>query len=122
MSTKTGVPPVLWMVPAVAKKVNGVVMTSSPGLRSSARSGSSSASVPLAQPMACLAWESWATAVSSCATSGPMMKPWRSITVIMARSTSSLIPRYCATRSSRGTFTVSPSAEGGGNPSAAMRT
>ena len=54
MSTNTGVPPVLWMVPAVAKKVNGVVMTSSPGCRSSALSGSSSASVPLAQAMACL--------------------------------------------------------------------
>ena len=51
MSTKTGVPPVLWMAPAVAKNVNGVVMTSSPGFRSRARSGSRSASVPLAQPM-----------------------------------------------------------------------
>ena len=54
MSTKTGVPPALWMAPAVAKKVNAVVITSSPGFMSSARSGSSSASVPLAQPMACL--------------------------------------------------------------------
>ena len=33
MSTKTGVPPALWIAPAVAKKVNGVVMTSSPGLQ-----------------------------------------------------------------------------------------
>ena len=41
MSTKTGVPPALWIAPAVAKNVNGVVMTSSPGLRSSARSGRS---------------------------------------------------------------------------------
>ena len=56
MSTNTGVPPALWMAPAVAKKVNGVVMTSSPGFRSSARSGRSSASVPLAQPMACRAF------------------------------------------------------------------
>ena len=52
MSTKTGVPPALWMAPAVAKKVKAVVMTSSPGFRSRAWSGSSSASVPLAQPMA----------------------------------------------------------------------
>ena len=58
MSTNTGVPPALWMAPAVAKKVNGVVITSSPGWRSSALSGSSRASVPLAQPMACLVWES----------------------------------------------------------------
>ena len=65
MSTKTGVPPALWIAPAVAKKVNGGVMTSSPGLRSSARSGSSSASVPLAQAIACLAWDSRATAASS---------------------------------------------------------
>ena len=49
MSTNTGVPPALWMAPAVAKKVKGVVITSSPGWRSSALSGSSRASVPLAQ-------------------------------------------------------------------------
>ncbi len=42
-------------MPAVAKKVNGVVMTSSPAFNSSALSGSSSASVPLAHPMPCLA-------------------------------------------------------------------
>ena len=85
MSTKTGVPPALWMAPAVAKKVKGVVMTSSPGLRSSALSGSSRASVPLAQPTACLVWDSAATAASSCATSAPMMKPWRSITAMIGR-------------------------------------
>ncbi len=33
MSTNTGLPPVLWMVPAVAKKVKAVVMTSSPELQ-----------------------------------------------------------------------------------------
>ena len=33
MSTNTGVPPALWMAPAVAKKVKGVVMTSSPRLQ-----------------------------------------------------------------------------------------
>ena len=52
MSTNTGVAPTLWIVPAVAKKVNGVVMTSSPRPMSSARSASSRASVPLAQPTA----------------------------------------------------------------------
>jgi hypothetical protein len=105
MSTNTGVPPALWMAPAVAKKVNAVVITSSPGFMSRARSGSSSASVPLAQPMACRVLESLATSASSCATSGPMMNPWRSTTAIMARRTSSLMPSYCATRSSNGTFT-----------------
>ena len=37
MSTNTGVAPTLWIVPAVAKKVNGVVITSSPRPTSSAR-------------------------------------------------------------------------------------
>jgi hypothetical protein len=37
MSTKTGVAPTLWIVPAVAKNVNGVVITSCPRPMSSAR-------------------------------------------------------------------------------------
>ena len=61
MSTNTGVAPTLWIVPAVAKNVNGVVITSSPGPTSSARSASRSASVPFAQPMACFVCESAAT-------------------------------------------------------------
>src|SRR6266581_774601 len=65
MSTNTGVAPALWIVPAVAKNVNGVVMTSSPGFRFSALSGKSSASVPLAQPMPCLACDSRAISRSS---------------------------------------------------------
>ena len=55
MSTNTGVPPALWIAPAVAKNVNGVVMTSSPGARLSAWSGRSRASVPLAHAMPCRA-------------------------------------------------------------------
>ena len=47
MSTHTGTPPSSTMVSAVAAKVNGVVMTSSPGFRSSAIIAISSASVPL---------------------------------------------------------------------------
>ena len=65
MSTKTGVPPALCIAPAVAKKVNGVVMISSPGLRSRVRIGRSSASVPLAHPTACLVWDRRATSASS---------------------------------------------------------
>src|SRR5438105_3091701 len=64
MSTNTGVPPALWIVPAVAKNVKGVVMTSSPGPRSSALRGRSSASVPLAQAMPCVAPARRATAAS----------------------------------------------------------
>ena len=61
MSTNTGLAPTLWIVPAVAKNVNGVVMTSSPWPQSSARSASSSASVPLAQPTAYFVCDSSAT-------------------------------------------------------------
>ena len=63
MSTNTGLAPTLWIVPAVAKKVNGVVMTSSPGPTSSALSASSSASVPLAQPIAYFVCDSSATSL-----------------------------------------------------------
>ena len=61
MSTNTGVAPTLWIVPAVAKKVNGVVMTSSPRPTSSARSASRIASVPFAQPTAYFVCDSPAT-------------------------------------------------------------
>ena len=55
MSTNTGTPPASTIISAVAANVNGVVMTSSPGCRSSAISEISSASVPLATLMQCLA-------------------------------------------------------------------
>ena len=48
MSTNTGLPPSSTIISAVAAKVKGVVMTSSPGFRPSAISAISSASVPLA--------------------------------------------------------------------------
>ena len=54
MSTNTGLPPSSTIISAVAAKVKGVVMTSSPGFRSSAISAISSASVPLATVMQCL--------------------------------------------------------------------
>ena len=53
MSTKTGLAPRRAMHPPVAKKENGVVITSSPGPTSSAMSATSSASVPLETPIAC---------------------------------------------------------------------
>ena len=54
MSANTGFAPELCIIPAVAKKVNGVVITSWPAPMSSARSESSSASEPFAQPIAML--------------------------------------------------------------------
>ena len=53
-STKTGVAPTLAMASAVAKKLNGVVTTSSPGPAPRARRAMTSASVPLFTPTACL--------------------------------------------------------------------
>ena len=91
ISTNTGLPPELAMAPAVAKNVNGVVMTSSPVASSSALSGSNSASVPLAHAMPCSAAESEAIACSSSPTCSPMMNRWLSITSRTAVMVSSLI-------------------------------
>ena len=49
-STGTGTPPAQTTASAVAKKVNDGTSTSSPGRRPSARSATTSASVPLATP------------------------------------------------------------------------
>jgi hypothetical protein len=53
MSTKTGVAPTRLMASAVAKKVKGVVITSSPGPTPRARRAMTKASVPEFTPMAC---------------------------------------------------------------------
>ena len=53
MSTNTGVAPTLLIDSGVAKNVNGVVMTSSPGPIPSARKLITSASVPELTPIAC---------------------------------------------------------------------
>lgn len=55
MSTNTGTPPASTIISAVAAKVKGLVMTSSPGSRPSAIRQMSSASVPLATLMQCAA-------------------------------------------------------------------
>ena len=52
MSTKTGVAPTRAIAPTVAKKVNGVVMTSSPALMPETISEMMSASDPLVTPTA----------------------------------------------------------------------
>ena len=51
MSQNSGRAPARAMVPAVAKKVNGLVITASPGPIPSAMSASSSASVPEDTPI-----------------------------------------------------------------------
>ena len=102
MSTNTGLPPSSTMVSAVAAKVNGVVITSSPGFRSSAIRAISSASVPLATVMQCFAPVWAASASSSSCTSGPMMYwPWSS-TRWMRASTWGLSAAYWAFRSMNG--------------------
>ena len=79
MSTYTGTPPRSTIISAVAAKVKGVVMTSSPGFRSRAISAINKASVPLATVMQCFAPVRSASAASSSLTSGPMMYwPWSS--------------------------------------------
>ena len=103
ISTNTGVAPTLWMVPAVAKNVKGLVITSSPGPMSSALSASNSASVPLAHPTANFVFDSPATAHSSSATGAPRMKAWSSTTGIIAATTASRMTACWARRSSKGT-------------------
>src|SRR5579883_2345237 len=106
MSTKTGRAPSRQIVLAVAKKVYGVVMTSSPGPIPRAIKGSSRASVPEPQPTPRAAPQYSASSASSCATSGPMTNIWLSITRRTTSSISSRIVRYCAFRSSAGTATL----------------
>src|SRR2546422_654673 len=111
-STKRGVPPALWIAPAVAKNVKGLVLTSSRGSSRSALSASSSASVRLAPARAWGTRQGGAAAVSNCATAGPMTNCCDAMTACRAGSTSSRMARYCATRSNSGTFTWSVSFEG----------
>ena len=73
MSTKTGTAPTLLMDSGVAKNVNGVVMTSSPGPTPSARSPITSASVPEFTPIACFTPRYDANSLSSAPTFGPRM-------------------------------------------------
>src|SRR2546422_8817997 len=66
----------------------------------------------LLHAMACGTRQSRATAVSNCATAGPMTNCCDAMTACRAGSTSSRMARYCATRSNSGTFTWSVSFEG----------
>src|SRR5690606_39205416 len=90
--------------PAVAKNVNGVVITSSPGPMPSAINATSSASVPDETPIPCAHREYAATSASSRSTWGPSTKCCDSHTSAMTASTSVRIAAYWAFRSSSGTF------------------
>jgi hypothetical protein len=90
------------MAPAVAKKLNGDVITSSPG-SSSALRGRSSASVPDAHAMASRVRQYPAMAHSSSPTAGPMMNCCDSTVPRSAAVTSSRMVANCARRSSSGT-------------------
>ncbi|MPN47156.1 hypothetical protein SDC9_194756 [bioreactor metagenome] len=74
ISAKTGVAPKTDVVSADAKKVYGVVITSSPGPTPNAFSISIIASVPLATPNACLTPVNSAASFSNPFTLGPMIK------------------------------------------------
>src|SRR5882672_7075219 len=104
ISTNTGRAPTRAIVPAVAKKVYGLVKTSSPAPMSSAIRAISRASVPDEMPMPNLQPEYAAVAASSVFTSGPRMKYCDSLTRSSAASSSRLSARYWGLRSSSGTF------------------
>src|SRR5690606_8427543 len=103
MSANTGRSPAFQTAPALAKNVNAGTITSSPGSRSSARSTSSSASVPLAHATACGTPRCAAASASNRSTAAPRMKRCDSTTAAMAASTCARIELYWAPRSRRGT-------------------
>src|SRR5262245_18706554 len=104
ISTKTGFARSRQTASAVAKKVKGDVITSSPGWMRSAISASRSASDPEAQPTAYEASQYAAISFSNSATSDPRIKLWLSKTRRTAASNSGAIFEYCAERSRLGTF------------------
>src|ERR1700721_1810966 len=73
ISASSGCAPQRRIALTLAKKLNGVVMTASPGPTFAAANASQMASVPLAHPMACGAAHAIAAAFSKLATCGPRM-------------------------------------------------
>src|SRR3954466_3582047 len=110
MSTNFGVAPTRETQPAVAKKENVGVITSSPGPMPSAINATRIASVPELRPIACGTPRYCATSRSSPSTSGPPMNRWLSQTRAMAARISSRSGRYCAFRSRSGTVVKAASA------------
>src|SRR5574343_1266009 len=103
------------MASAVATKVKGVVITSSPGPMSAASSARCSASVPLAQVMACLTPRYLAASASKACTFGPRMYWAASSVAAIAGSIWALRSRYWPARSTMGMRMASLSKRGSGN-------
>ena len=103
ISAKSGLAPQRRIELTVAKKLNGVVITESPGPIFNAASESHRASVPLAQPIANGTPQAAAAASSNRPTSGPSIKRWDSHTEAMAARTSSRISANSRLKSSMGT-------------------
>ncbi len=87
-STNTAVAPAIQMASAVAKKVFGCVITSSPGPMPIAIRASQMASVPLPTPMACAVPWNAASSCSNCFSIGPWTYSPLSITRLMFASIS----------------------------------
>src|ERR1044072_1630458 len=104
ISTNMGRAPSRAMQAAVAKNENGVVITSSPALTSSAIKASSKASEPDAQPIACFVWQYSAIELSSRRPSSLRTKRCELMTRSTACCNSSRMETYCACRSNKGTF------------------
>ena len=94
MSQNTGRAPVRAMVPAVAKNVNGEVITSSPAPMPNAIKANNSASVPEETPMPADEPQYCATSASKARTCSPRMKCWLAHTLSMTGSTSARICAY----------------------------
>ena len=107
-STKTGVAPQNDIASAVAMKVLGTVMTSSPGPTPSASSAIQRASVPLPTPTHSVHPQKGAKAFSNSATKGPPAKAVLSITACRAEWISGLMASYWAFRSRKGTCMETP--------------
>jgi hypothetical protein len=104
MSAKTGVKPRSAMVSAVATNVNGVVITSSPGRRSSAISERSRASVPLLSAIPNRTPLIRAISLSSSAVAGVRPNIPVASTSRTAASISLFSAAYCAGKSAIETF------------------
>ncbi len=85
-STNTGVAPAITIAPAVATKLLGTVMTSSPGPTPRARRAKKSASVPELSPIAWAAPHARAKRPSNWATCGPSTN-WQRLNSSSTRAT-----------------------------------
>ena len=94
ISTNTGVAPTYLIASAVAIKVKALVITSSPFVIPSASRARCKASVPDAQPIACLTPRYSAASFSNACTLGPKIKEQLAIVSAIPCSISSLISAY----------------------------